>query len=78
MGTRQTIQHTTISVISSNKIALRLITGAPWLIINPSLHNNLQIHTVNVVAKIYYKIFQNKLSNQYNPLIKNMNAYNYA
>jgi len=32
-------------------ISLRLLTGAPWYIINSALHNDLKLPTVNELAK---------------------------
>lgn len=53
-------------------ISLRLITNAPWCVINTSLHKDLQLPPVTDLTKIYYKIFHDKVQTNLNPLIKNM------
>jgi hypothetical protein len=43
-------------------IFLRQIISAPWYVSNLSLHNNLKIKTVPIIAKNYYKNFTPNLS----------------
>lgn len=45
------------------------ITSALWYVFNNSLHNDLNIETINTVVRVFNKKFHPKLATQTNPLI---------
>jgi hypothetical protein len=53
---------------------LRQITKAPFYVSNDTLHKDLSIPTVQLVAKTLYKRFHSNLSNHRNPLISNLST----
>ena len=55
---------------SFQSICLRLITSAPWYVSNKNLHKDLNLPTLNDLAKSHYKQFHSKLHFHSNPLIK--------
>uniref|UniRef100_A0A2S2NF54 Putative RNA-directed DNA polymerase n=1 Tax=Schizaphis graminum TaxID=13262 RepID=A0A2S2NF54_SCHGA len=59
---------------SFQSINLRIITGAPWLVSNQSLHNDLKIPTLPELASQSYKKLHTATINHPNPLISNIRS----
>jgi hypothetical protein len=55
-------------------ICLRLTTAAPWYVTNKNLHKDLNIPTLNDLAKSYYIKFYSKLRAHPNPIVKSISS----
>ena len=55
-------------------ICLRLITSAPWYVTNKNLHKDLNMPTLNDLAKSYYSKFHSTLRAHSNPIIKSLSS----
>lgn len=59
---------------SFQSINLRLLTNSPWYVSNRTLHHDLSIPTIPVLASTHYKKFHSTTINHPNPLISNISS----